>query len=78
MPGIKDTIADVAGSLANAEPAVQISNGIAKVGEIASGAYTNAKNWVGAKLATTPPPGDIELFKEKKKSRPVTRSLSKR
>lgn len=82
MADIKDTIGDIAGSLANAEPVTQISRGIAKVGEVASNAYGQAKDYVTKKLASPPPPGDIELYKEKPKKKltkaaPVARSLSR-
>jgi hypothetical protein len=81
MPTIKDQIGDIAGAIGNADPAVQISRGIAKVGETVEPYVTQAKDWVQKKLAPTPPPTDIELPKEGKRkkpiARPVTRSLSR-
>lgn len=72
MPNIKDQIGDVVGGLVNSEPAVQISKGIAAVGEKASGAYDSAKGWVKRQIeSATPPkatmPADIELPKERKR-----------
>lgn len=89
MPDIKDQIGGVVSGLVNAEPAVQINKGIAKVGEAASGAYDSTKSWIGKKLAAakdaiTPapvtPPADIVLPKEKGRKlskTPAGRSMSK-
>jgi hypothetical protein len=76
----RDPLKDAVSGLANAEPATQIVNGVKKVGQLASDAYDSAKDYVGKKLASPPPPADIALPSEKKKSvtRAVTRSMSKR
>jgi hypothetical protein len=91
MPtSLKSQLDDVVGGLVNAEPATQITRGIAKVGEAAepylnkaSDAYDSAKTWVQKKLTPTPPPitTDINLpvSGKRKVTKPVpTRSLSKR
>jgi hypothetical protein len=79
-PDVKDQIGDIATTIGLADPAMQISNGIAKVGQFASDTYDQAKGWVQKKLAPTPAPTDINLPKDPKKkvTRPLTRSLSKR
>lgn len=87
MPTIKDQVADIASTIGQADPAMQISQGIAKVGELAEPYITKAKRYVqpavdAAKKALTPTPAptDIELPKESKKKagKPLTRSLSRR
>lgn len=92
MPDIKDQIGDLASSVGQSEPVIQIANGISKVGEAASGAYGQAKRWVGKKaqqlsaaVQPTPQPAapaDIVLPKETKGKRrvskaPAGRSMSK-
>ena len=80
MPDLKDQLGDIASTIGTADPAMQISNGIAKVGQFASDTYDQAKGWVNKQLATKPAATDIELPKDDKKkvTKPLTRSLSKR
>lgn len=81
MPTLKDQVGDIAASIGQADPAIQISQGIARVGQFASDTYDQAKGWVQKQLASPPPPGDIELPKDVKKKKPtrsLARSLSRR
>lgn len=89
MPNIKDQISGIAEGIGMADPVMQISKGISDVGEKAQPYINKAKglvqqgvDYVGKKLAPTPPPitTDIELPKEAKKkvARPVTRSMSRK
>jgi hypothetical protein len=88
MPDLKDQIGDLASSVGQSEPVLQIAKGISDVGQKASDTYDAAKGWVKKKVqqltpTTSPPPitTDIELPKagKKKITRPLpVRSLSKR
>jgi hypothetical protein len=86
MPTLKDQIGDLASSVGQSEPVIQIGKGISMVGQTASDTYDVAKKWVGKKLQQLtpgpPPParGDLALPKERKTSatRPLTRTLRKR
>lgn len=89
MADIKDDVANIASSLANASPPVYIAKKVGQVGELASAAGKKisagvdaAKDYASKAFARQPPARttDIELPAEKKLARKAapSRSLSRR